>query len=130
MTRSGEGFNLYLFREDAPLENTSQPIYMKVEFNHAGIGRTVPMIYWPKDSDGEPEKLTIENYLDNLYIEVRIALTEKGYVYMFPDAVSSEDTDNGGKKNGIVWNDERIVLNLFEPMLETEKIDRNTDSNS
>ena len=130
MTRSGEGFNLYLFREDAPVENDPQDIYMKVEFNHAGIGRTVPLIRWPKEKDeegkeipnGNADKLTIENYLSNLYIKVRIALTEKGYVYTFPNTVSSEDKNNGGKRNGIVWENERLILNLFEPMLETDKV--------
>ena len=139
MTRSGEGFNLYLFRQDAPIEqdvsteNDPQDIYyMKVEFNHAGFGRTVPLIRWPKEKDekgnekpnGKPVKLTIENYLSNLYIKVRVALTEKGYVYTFLDAISSEDTDNGGRKNGIVWENERLILNLFEPMLEMDKVEK------
>lgn len=132
MTRSGEGFNLYLFRQDAPIENDPQDIYMKVEFNHAGFGRTVPLIRWPKEKDeygvekpnGKPVKLTIENYLSNLYIKVRVALTEKGYVYTFPDAISSEDTNNGGRKNGIVWENERLILNLFEPMLEMDKVEK------
>lgn len=127
MTRSGEGFNLYLFRQDAPIENDPQDIYMKIEFNHAGIGRTVPLIYWPKEGDG-PQKLTIENYLENLYIKVRIALTEKGYVYMFPDTVKV--TDNPAtRRNGIVWENERLVLNLFEPMIEADKIPRDTENN-
>lgn len=128
MTKSGEGFNIYLFKEDAPVElynpedpeNTSIPIYMKVEFNHAGNGRTIPMIRWPKTNDGSPEPLTIANYLDNLYIELRISLTDKGYVYHFPKAVSADDESNGGRKNGIVWEDERLVLNLFEPMIQPE----------
>ena len=131
MTRSGEGFNLYLFKQDAPVENDPQDIYMKVEFNHAGFGRTVPLIRWPKEKDeygvekpnGKPVKLTIENYLSNLYIKVRVALTEKGYVYGFPNAVSSEDASKGGRKNGIVWENERLILNLFEPMLEMDKVE-------
>jgi hypothetical protein len=120
MTRSGEGFNLYLFREDAPVdEKDVQDIYMKVEFNHAGIGRTVPLIYWPKEKNGQsPIKLTTRNYLENLYTQVRISLTEKGYVYDFPDAVSAKLIN--GKRNGIVWEDERLVLNLFEPMIDPE----------
>ena len=128
MTRSGEGFNLYLFREDAPIENDPQDIYMKIEFNHAGIGRTVPLIYWPKEGDS-PKKLTIENYLKNLYIKVRIALTEKGYVYTFPNTISADDAEHGGRKNGIVWENERLVLNLFEPMIEADKIPRDTENN-
>ena len=135
MTRSGEGFNIYLFREDAPIENYPQDIYMKVEFNHAGIGRTVPLIRWPKEKykdgekkgqeipTGDPEELTIQNYLDNLYIKVRISLSDRGYVYDFPDAVVAEDTGRGGRKNGIVWENERLVLNLFEPMIEPEIVE-------
>ena len=40
---SSEGFYLYIFREYS--ENLHpKPIYMKIEFNHAGIGRTIPFI--------------------------------------------------------------------------------------
>ena len=120
ITKSGEGFNVYLFKEDAPVENEPQPIYMKVEFNHAGYGRTVPMIFWPKDvpgSFGVPVNLTTENYLKYMYIDGEYSLTDKGYVYSFPDIVSADDADMGGRCNGIVWENDRIVFNLFEPML-------------
>ena len=43
---SSEGFYLYIWKDnDSPLP---QDLYMKVEFNHAGYGRTVPfmMPYW------------------------------------------------------------------------------------
>ena len=75
------------------------------------------MIFWKKNKQAQPEKLTIENYIENLYITVRISFTEeKGYVYSFPDAVSAEEDD--GENNGIVWKDERLIFNLFEPTLE------------
>lgn len=125
MTRSGEGFNLYLFRGDAPVENEVQNIYMKVEFNHAGIGRTVPLIFWRKGEDAEtsdkPVRLTISNYLDNLYIPIAISLSDRGYVYSFPDAVQAVEDDPKTRCNGIVWENERLVLNLFEPMIEPEE---------
>ena len=133
MTRSGEGFNIYLFREDAPIdEKDVQDIYMKVEFNHAGIGRTVPLIRWPREKrqtssgemeeipDGNPVQLTTKNYLESLYVKVRISLSERGYVYDFPQAISASDNIKNGRKNGIVWENERLVLNLFEPMIEPE----------
>ena len=131
-TRSGEGFNLYLFRQDAPIENEWQDIYMKVEFNHAGYGRTVPFIFWKKGGEtgsttDEPTPLTIGNYLKNLYIKVRIMLTSEGYVYTFPDAVSADDEGRGGRKNGIVWENDRLCFNLFEPAIETEKEDSSSD---
>ena len=118
MTKSGEGFNLYLFRDDAPIEKEWQDIYMKVEFNHAGIGRTVPLIWWEKDEHRVPKKLTMDKYLDNLYIRLRITFTKKGYVYMFPDAVQVKTKDD--RKNGLLWENERLVFNLFEPMIESD----------
>jgi len=45
-TSSSEGFYLYIWKDN---ENTiAQDLYMKVEFNHAGYGRTIPfmMPYW------------------------------------------------------------------------------------
>ena len=147
MTKSGEGFNLYLFREDAPVENMPQDIYMKVEFNHAGVGRTIPLIVWPKKNEDETLDLTIQNYLDCLYIKVRIELTDRGYVYTFPfssgitfetneegeaisattwsGAVSFEDEEHGKRRNGIVWENERLVFNLFEPMIKAPEIENN-----
>lgn len=118
MTKSGEGFNLYLFRADAPIEKEWQDIYMKVEFNHAGIGRTVPLIWWQKDENGQPKKLTMDKYLDNLYIPMRITFTKKGYVYMLPDAVQVNTDED--RKNGLLWENERLVFNLFEPMIESD----------
>lgn len=113
MTRSGEGFNLYLFKQDAPIENDPKPIYMKVEFNHAGYGRTVPLIFWKKDENtGEPIPLTVANYFENLYIKMKYALTDKGYVYIVDEKI--------GEQPGIMWENDRIVFNLFEPMLELE----------
>lgn len=113
MTRSGEGFNLYLFKQDAPIEISEEPIYMKVEFNHAGNGRTIPLIFWRKDENNEPIKLNIGNYIKNLYIPVWYGLTDKGYVYFF------EGTETE-RNNGLVWENDRLVLNLFEPKLELE----------
>ena len=112
MKRSGEGFNLYLFKADAPIENSPQPIYMKVEFNHAGYGRTVPLICWKKNGE-MPVRLTTANYLENLYVPLTINLTDKGYVYSFNGTKTERD-------NGIVWENERLVLNLFEPRIEPE----------
>jgi hypothetical protein len=40
---SSEGFYLYIFKEYS--ENLRpKPIYMKIEFNHAGIGKTIPFL--------------------------------------------------------------------------------------
>ena len=46
--RTSEGFYLYLFPDGLFDENgdanTGRTIYMKAEFNHAGYGRTIPMM--------------------------------------------------------------------------------------
>lgn len=47
-----EGFYLYLFAETASLY-TPKKIFMKVEYNHAGYGRTIPFTM-PVDDKNEP----------------------------------------------------------------------------
>ena len=106
-TKSSEGFNLYLFAEDKNfnLENGEKTIYMKVEFNHAGNGKTLPMIMWPK-VNGEYVPLTMDNFIENLYIPIKLTYINDRYVYYIPDAYKNE---NGN-----------IDLVLFEPKIDYE----------
>ena len=50
---SSEGFYIYMFKEYS--ENLKpKPIYMKVEFNHAGVGKTIPFtipMHWSGNTD-------------------------------------------------------------------------------
>jgi hypothetical protein len=112
-TKSSEGFNIYLFASDHNynLENNEKTIYMKVEFNHAGNGQTIPMIMWPKDENGEFCGLTVDNFFNALYIPIKICYILDRYVYYIPSALN---------KNG------NISLILFEPKLD-EVIDENTE---
>lgn len=105
-TKSSEGFNIYLFSEDKNLnlENGEKTIYMKVEFNHAGNGKTIPMIMWPKDENGNYTALTIDNFIENLYIPIKLTYNNGKYVYYIPNA---KNNDNGN-----------IDLILFEPKLD------------
>ena len=103
-TKSAEGFNIYLFSDDAPLGNSSRTIYMKVEFNHAGNGKTLPLIMWPKE-EGLYRSLTVDNFIENLYIPIEIKNLDGKYVYSIPDA----DYEDGNLK-----------LVLFEPKLFNE----------
>ena len=112
-TKSSEGFNLYLFAEDANFnfdENGEKTIYMKVEFNHAGNGKTLPMIMWPK-VNGEYVPLTMDNFIENLYIPIKLTYLNDRYVYYIPNAKN----ENGN-----------ISLVLFEPKLDEEKEKKNT----
>lgn len=112
-TKSSEGFNIYLFAEDhLMLENEEKTIYMKVEFNHAGNGKTIPMLMWPKNKDKKYISLTIDNFLDSLYIPVKIGYLNGRYIYYIPDA------DN---------KDGNISLILFEPKLDIEDIEDGED---
>lgn len=99
-TSSAEGFNIYLFNSDAG--NYPKTIYMKVEFNHAGVGKTIPMLMWPKVDDMYVP-LTIENYLQSLYIPVEISCVNGKYVYKIPGAINANSN---------------IKLVLFEPKLD------------
>lgn len=103
-TKSAEGFNLYLFAEDHNLldENGEKTIYMRVEFNHAGNGKTIPMIMWPKRNNVFVP-LTTENFIESLYIPVKISYLNGRYVYYIPTANT---------------NDGNIELILFEPKLD------------
>ena len=101
-TSCAEGFNIYLFADDAPSGNEVRTIYMKVEFNHAGNGKTIPLIVWPKRGNTF-WGLTIDNFLENLYIPIEIREFDGKYVYSI--------------KAG-VFEDGNLKIALFEPKLD------------
>ena len=100
--KCSEGFNIYLFSDDIPEGNTEKTIYMKVEFNHAGNGKTMPMIVMPK------EELTIENFIENLFIPITIKKLDDKYIYII-DGTKCQ-CENGDLK-----------LCLFEPKLTIQQ---------
>lgn len=104
-TKSSEGFNLYLFGDDSrdAFKNSGRIIYMKVEFNHAGNGKTIPMIMWPVDGGNNPIPLNTDNFFENLYIPIEINYKDGKYIYSIPRAEN---------------NDGNINLVLFEPKLD------------
>ena len=125
---SSEGFYLYIFKQYA--ENLHpKPIYMKIDFNHAKIGKTIPFnipMKWAESNNeisGSPyvyptERLTLSNYslealkqgipLSYVYGQGYIPIyamydfKNKEYVYIFDERYVGEITD------GIV------KLNVFE----------------
>lgn len=118
--KSSEGFNLYLFAEDdtSYTENEDRTIYMKVEFNHAGNGKTTPLIMWPKDDEGNFIRLTSENYIDSLFIEVKLSYNKENgkYTYYIPRAEMNSDYN--------------LDIILYEPKLEEiENLSRQNGSN-
>lgn len=69
---SSEGFYIYLFKEYS--ENLHpKPIYMKIEFNHAGIGKTIPFLI-PMHWSGQTSDNTALNY-NKMYPEHALKLS-------------------------------------------------------
>ena len=123
--KSSEGFYLYFYPDIINSESSQKTIYMKVEFNHAGFGKTVPLML-PRDEYGNivktqndifPLNFTPEVYDKNgnvgqdfdfkgyqnallIPIDVSYNVQLNEYVYSFPFASC---------KNG------QIEINLFEP---------------
>ena len=103
--KSSEGFNIYYFPDEIKelaKENTGKTIYMKVEFNHAGFGRTIPM--FPCRSENN---MSITKYKDRLYIKLELRYIDGKYVYFITDSDS-----------GIIKQDATIEFNLFEPVID------------
>ena len=120
---SSEGFYLYMFKEYSE-HLTPKPIYMKVEFNHAGYGKTIPFIIpmkWSEPNGNSGDKfpvsaLTLENS-DELKKGIKIEdsnaqsyiplyavydFKHKEYAYVFDDRYISVDEN------------ENLIFNLFE----------------
>ena len=133
---SSEGFYIYMFREYS--ENLHpKPIYMKVEFNHAGIGKTIPFIipmHWNEaneNGDKTPDRfLTLRtDDLDELRNGVRLSdVYAQTYiplyaVYDFQNKEYGYVFDDRYVRRGEDGNVTFINLNLFElkVMNETEE---------
>ena len=115
--KSSEGFYLYLFPDG--LENGQEKtIYMKVEFNHAGYGKTIPLILPNKNNkcltfldNNFPKSLVDVNNVDlsefyrQLYIPITIKYNSdtRDFIYYFNNVNKYENNE--------------IILNLFEPKI-------------
>ena len=119
---SSEGFYLYLF-PDGLNENSGKTIYMKVEFNHAGYGRTLPFILPTSTGDtilnfsdsNFPEHLINDNgdlseYYRQLYIPITVKYDSvlKDYVYHFENTNLNSPNNNG-----------ELEINLYEPKINS-----------
>ena len=126
---SSEGFYIYMFKEYS--ENLHpREIFMKVEFNHAGIGTTIPFIKpmsWTEDNSSKtwfPNKelsvgsaemmkgveLEKKNVQDYIPLYAVYDFKNKEYVYVFD-------------KRYVTVNDGVASINLFELKLRDESND-------
>jgi hypothetical protein len=129
---SSEGFYLYMFREYSQKLHPKR-IYMKIEYNHAGIGKTIPFfvpMHFKEDEEDEDRFLTfmgddLEELkrgipLNQVYRQSYIPLyavydfKNKEYAYIFDERYIEPIED------GI------LNLNLFEMKIQNEE---NTKTN-
>ena len=134
---SSEGFYLYLWR-DSRTGKAPQDLYLKVEFNHAGYGFTIPfmMPYWDRvkhsnkggvktfqeilDDWNDPQRNStdgpygIRQYLKFVYIHLKYQYDEEydRFVYY----VDTEDTYKGDETFKLMYDENTGTLsfNLYE----------------
>ena len=121
---SSDGFYLYLWKDN---DNGVIPtdIYMKVEFNHAGYGRTIPFMmpfYDPNNEEGtgiktfqeilddwnnEETRYGARRYLKYSYIRFKYKYDKihKQHIYYMDDEFYG---------NGVHFEDNVITINLYE----------------
>lgn len=123
-TKSSEGFYLYMF-PDGVTEETERTVYMTIEFNHAGYGKTIPFMMPYKGTDictfgsdfptsfctfDESTGIMVsklEEYNNFQHIPVKLRYDGNGFKYYFPIC----DLKNG-----------QVTINAYEPRINTTQI--------
>lgn len=129
---SSEGFYLYLWKEDeTPIP---QDIYMKVEFNHAEFGRTIPfMMPYSENSDGEKSIKSFQDIVDD-FINPEQAYTMSDYLkYSYIHLKYVYDVKNQKHRYFIdpqtygtqVSQDNELIINLYEAKIGEGETDEN-----
>jgi hypothetical protein len=112
-SNSSEGYYLYLF-PNLCKGTTETTIYMKVEFNHAKYGKTLPLLS-PSIPDFEKGYIDsnnsspadIKKLFNDLYIEVKIKYNKDTNEYIW---YLNDDKFNDSNGNN-------LILNLYEPIV-------------
>ena len=132
---SSEGFYLYMFKEYSNnLHETT--IYMKVDFNHAGIGRTIPFmlprrfdcnsengcpLYIHKEDDLGILKqgFSIKDIYKQIYIPIHVIFDTKTnrYVYYLPEKLRENEA--------LSVSNDIMEFNLFEVKIKDESDENN-----
>jgi hypothetical protein len=130
---SSEGYYLYIFREYSEKLNP-KPIYMKVEFNHAGIGRTIPFIIPMKwkyvNGYNRPDTALTLNTDDLAELKKGIKL-EDSYMQSYIPLYAVYDFKNKqysyvfDRRYASVSEDGTLTLNLFEIKFANDQEDIN-----
>ena len=113
---SSEGFYLYLWK-DNDLGITPSDIYLKVEFNHAGYGRTIPFMMPFKDNGGiktfseivndwNGDGYGIRKYIKYSYIHFKYCydkVNERHVYYLDPEQYGSVTLEKDNVLNINLW---------------------------
>ena len=133
--KSSEGFYIYLFKNEVDEVNTEKTIYMKVEFNHAGKGKTLPFMKpyitttastasdegdsvepGPPDENKYIQAVPFDKYFKYLYIKIKVkylANSEPHYVYYIDEDLSNV-VGNPIKYDS---TNKKIIFCLYEPLI-------------
>lgn len=122
-TKSSEGYYLYLY--PSLCKNGETTIYMKVEFNHAKFGYTIPLSAptnetYKKDGyigSSNDYSTDMNKLLNDLYIPIKIKYNKdkNRYEWYVEDRVI---TDANGNVNEYIKNSSyEITFNLYEPIV-------------
>ena len=127
---SSEGFYFYMYREYAD-NMRPKTIYLKVEFNHAGIGKTIPFMlprkFEENDDIGNPlyihkkddleilkQGFTLRDIYKQIYIPINVIFNDKTneYVYFLPEKLR--------ENSELKVDDDIMEFNLFEIKFKDE----------
>lgn len=114
---SSEGFYVYMYKEYSDNLHMGD-IYMKAEFNHAGVGRVIrlfnPSINDLNDLDSFKEGIPLSELFNKMYMKLHVVYDEglKKYCYFIPSEY--HDTVYGEK------NSDTMTFNLFEIKIKAE----------
>lgn len=128
ISKSSEGFYLYLFpdeiSEEMANEKGERTIYMKVEFNHAGYGKTILMSVPRDDGDNGNALLPTDNNFPITYLK-----SVSGMTYTDIDKLNNDvmipinlkyDKENKMYFYYFPWYErdgDKIIINLWEPRM-------------
>lgn len=110
--KSSEGFYLYLFNDEVTEKKPQKDIYMKVEFNSAKYGLTVPVGKPYFDiNNAEIKLMPFDEFFNSIFIKIRLKYidSEKRFVYIVPEDGITTQVDEQNR---------RIIFNLFEVKFE------------
>jgi hypothetical protein len=130
---SSDGYYLYMFKEYAKKKHETT-IYLKIEFNHAGIGKSIQFSL-PRKEDGKLYRLSSQSdvsemklgfAMQDIYKQVYIPINvvyddnENKYVYYLPSNLREQNYLTNDSK--VRLDDGVMVFNLFETKFANEAI--------